>query len=147
MTQSTAGEVSDFSIIKKPRLEKSHDLLSCTIREQPHSYAHLELVSDTPQEDGNIGLDNLQVKSFCTAALRQFLGLTGAAIPIDILKVQGKKCWVRVPQPDLGAFAAAITAWKGTTENGPHHMLRLLQCSDYLGTIVGSNGQDELWNS
>ncbi|CAG9943201.1 unnamed protein product [Clonostachys rosea f. rosea IK726] len=143
MTQSTPSHSADTSISKKPRLEKSHDLLTCTVKNPQFSYALLELVTDN--EDAE--LDNLQVQSYCNTALRQFLGITGAAIPIDVLKVQGKECWVRVPQPELGAFAAGITAWRGTIEDGAQNILRLKQCSDYLGSMVGGYSQDTLWNS
>ncbi|KAI5461123.1 hypothetical protein BGZ63DRAFT_227675 [Mariannaea sp. PMI_226] len=132
------------SIFQQKDLQKSHDILTCTIKAPPFSYAHLELVSShgTPVE-----LDNLQVKSYCTAALGQFLGLTGTAIPLDILKVQGSHCWLRVPRPDLGSFAAAITAWRGASDNGVHCSLQIRQCSDWLGAMVGTDGQDQIWNS
>jgi ribonuclease P/MRP protein subunit POP8 len=125
----------------------SHEILTCTIKTPQFSYAHLELVTDSSAATGAVALDNLQVKAYCTAALRQFLGLMGAATPLDILKVEGVECWVRVPRGDLGNFAAAITAWKGTTEDGVHCLLRIKQCSDWLGAMVGSDGQERLWNS
>lgn len=128
----------------KAGLESSHELLTCTIKSPPFSYAHLELATDGPDA---IELDNLQVKSYCTAALRQFLGITGAAISMDILKAEGSECWVRVPRQDLGSFAAAITAWRGTNEGGTQCLLRIKQCSDWLGMMVGTDGQDRLWNS
>ncbi|KAL7797483.1 hypothetical protein V8C37DRAFT_369622 [Trichoderma ceciliae] len=131
-------------ISEKSRLPKSHNLLTCTIKTPPFSYAHLELLTDPP--DAGVELDNLQVKSYCTAALRQFLGLTGSAIFLDILKVEGSECWVRVPRDDLGSFAAALTAWKGTSDGGIRCLLRIKQCSDWLGMMVGSDGQDRLWN-
>ncbi|PHH86505.1 hypothetical protein CDD83_10128 [Cordyceps sp. RAO-2017] len=127
----------------KAHLESSHDILTCSVKAPLFSYAQLELVSDGP----GVELDNLQVKSYCSAALRQFLGLTGMAISLDILKVDGVECWVRVPRPDLGSFAAAITAWRGTSDGGTHCLLRLKQCSDWLGVMVGADGQDRLWNS
>ncbi|KZL69955.1 hypothetical protein CT0861_12693 [Colletotrichum tofieldiae] len=128
--------------------KKSHELLTCTIKTPPFSYAQLELVTDSLQAlDATAGLDNLQVRSYCNAALRQFLGVTGSAIPIDILKVDGNQCWLRVPRPDLSPFAAAITAWAGVSEQGSRRVLRVKQCSDYLGAIVGADGQDKLWSS
>ncbi|KAH6606359.1 hypothetical protein Trco_005512 [Trichoderma cornu-damae] len=136
---------AESSRIDKPRLRKSHELLTCTIKTPPFSYAHLELLTDPP--DAAVELDNLQVKSYCTAALRQFLGLTGSAIALDILKVEARQCWVRVPRHDLGSFAAALTAWKGTSDGGLQYLLRIKQCSDWLGMMVGSDGQDRLWNS
>ncbi|KAM0247010.1 hypothetical protein ACHAQJ_010010 [Trichoderma viride] len=136
---------AETSIIQKSRLEKSHELLTCTIKTPPFSYAHLELLTDP--SDAAVELDNLQVKSYCTAALSQFLGLAGTAISLDILKVEASGCWVRVPRDDLGSFAAALTAWKGTSDGGVQRLLRIKQCSDWLGMMAGSDGQDQLWNN
>ncbi|KAF9881326.1 hypothetical protein CkaCkLH20_01476 [Colletotrichum karsti] len=125
---------------------KSYELLTCTVKTPPFSYAQLELVSDAPRASDVTPLDNLQVRSYCNAALKQFLGATGAAIPIDILKVEAGDCWLRVPRQDLSPFAAAITAWAGVSEQGYRRMLRVKQCSDYLGAMVGADGQDKLWS-
>ncbi|QYT05868.1 hypothetical protein H0G86_012746 [Trichoderma simmonsii] len=144
MSQTTNSE-AERSILDKPRLHKSQELLTCIIKTPPFSYVHLELLTNPP--DAAVELDNLQVKSYCTAALRQFLGLTGTAIPLDVLKVEGSECWVRVPREDLGSFAAALTAWKGTSDGGIESLLRIKQCSDWLGAMVGSHGQDRLWNN
>ncbi|KAK1989443.1 hypothetical protein LZ30DRAFT_744454 [Colletotrichum cereale] len=128
--------------------QRSHELLTCTIKTPPFSYARLELVADSPQSHEAAGeLDNLQVRSYCNAALRQFLGATGSAIPIDILKVDGNQCWLRVPRPDFSPFAAAITAWAGVSEQGGRRVLQVKQCSDYLGAMAGADGQDKLWSS
>ncbi|KAF4837742.1 hypothetical protein CGCTS75_v000795 [Colletotrichum tropicale] len=127
--------------------QKSHELLTCTIKTPPFSYAQLELVSDASRVSDVTPLDNLQVRSYCNSALRQFLGATGSAIPIDILKVEDRECWLRVPRQDLSPFAAAITAWAGVSEQGYRRTLRLKQCSDYLGAMVGANSQDKLWTS
>lgn len=127
----------------RARPDAAHDMLTCTVASPPFSYAHLELVTDGP---GPVELDNLEVRSYCTAALRQFLGLTGEAIAIDILKTQGAECWLRVPRPDLASFAAAITAWKGVSEGGTWRILRIKQCSDWLGFMVGTDGHDSVWD-
>lgn len=132
------------SIFQRKDLSRSHDILTCTINAPAFSYAHLELVSDG---DLPVELDNLQAKSYCVVALRQFLGLTGMAVSLDVLKVEGSHCWLRVPRPDLGSFAAAITAWRGPGDGGVPCVLQIRQCSDWLGAMVGSDGQDELWNS
>ncbi|KMQ81611.1 hypothetical protein RF55_25771 [Lasius niger] len=126
----------------KAGLESAHDILTCTIKLPPFSYVQLELVTDGPDR---IELDNLQAKSYCTAALRQFLGLSGTAMSMDILKAEGRECWVRIPRQDLGSFAAAVTAWKGTNDGATQCLLRIKQCSDWLGVMVGADGQDRLW--
>ncbi|PHH62182.1 hypothetical protein CDD81_7376 [Ophiocordyceps australis] len=122
----------------------SHEILTCTIKQPLFSYAHLELLSEsgTPPP-----LDNLQVKAYCSAALRQFLGLSGAAVSIDILAIHGAECWIRVPYDCLGSFAAALTAWRGTLEDGSQCVLRVKRCSNWLGTMVGAEGQERLWHS
>lgn len=117
-----------------------------TVRKPPFAYAQLELCTDT-NDPKAIVLDDLQVKAYCTAALRQFLGVTGTAIPMDILKVTPSVAWLRVPREDLPSFAAALTAWKGMSENGTGYLLRLKQCSDWLGTMVGADGHEKLWES
>ncbi|KAJ0308249.1 hypothetical protein COL516b_003518 [Colletotrichum fioriniae] len=131
---SSAGEAPAST----PRAtgQKSHELLTCTIKAPTFSYTHLELISESPTTQEALELDNLQ-----------FLGATGSAIPIDILKVEGAQCWLRVPRQDLSPFAAAITAWAGVSDQGIRQVLRVKQCSDYLGAIVGTDGQDKLWSS
>ncbi|KAI0598089.1 hypothetical protein F4775DRAFT_592837 [Biscogniauxia sp. FL1348] len=117
MTEETAdvamtGTAPDPS----PKAKKAHELATCTIKVPPYAYAHLEVFSNEGPE--SIELDALQVRSYCTAALRQFLGATGMAVPLDILKVSGHSCWLRLPRDDLGGFSAAITAWQGTMQDG-----------------------------
>jgi len=135
----------ETSIFKDKSLPKAHDILTCTVKNPPFSYVHLQLNTSAPTQ--REALDDLQVKSYCTGALRQFLGLTGQGMSMDILKVQGGDAWVRIPRDDLGSFAAAITAYRGTVEDGVERVLRVKQCSDYLGAMVGSDGQDRIWNS
>ncbi|KAI5924350.1 hypothetical protein F4810DRAFT_138870 [Camillea tinctor] len=123
--------------------KKAHELLTRTLK-SPYSYAHLELHSDS----GPVaGLDALQVRSFCTAALRQFLGATGLSMPLDILQVSGHSCWVRLPREDLAGFAAAITAWQGAVQDGVRVSLRIRGCSDWLGALVGREGEQRMWSS
>ncbi|KAK6833660.1 hypothetical protein PG987_008354 [Apiospora arundinis] len=120
------AEPGDTSVLAtaKAKSQKSHELASCE----------------------SIELDALQVRSYCTAALQQFLGIAGTAISIDILKVDGADCWLRIPRDNLGAFSAAITAWRGTNENGVHVTFQIKGCSDWLGSLVGRVGQDTLWS-
>ena len=146
MTQNPS-QSSQKNIFQQKDLEKSHDILTCTIKEPPFSYAHLELVTDVPSSSSSAALDDLSLKSYCTTALRQFLGTTGVSISIDILKVENNHAWVRIPRLDLGSFAAAITAWRGTSDNGEQISLQLRQCSDWLGAMVGADGQNRLWNA
>ncbi|KAL1842492.1 hypothetical protein VTJ49DRAFT_5098 [Mycothermus thermophilus] len=131
-----------------------------TLRSPPFAYAHLQLVTPpTSTEAPNPAvseqpalLDNLQLRSYLTAALRQFLGDTGAAIPLDILLLRGASAWVRVPREDLAAFAAAVTAFEGLASgNDPSSdpaglmLLRVMACGDWLGALVGRDEEGVLW--
>ncbi|KAI1169216.1 hypothetical protein F5B18DRAFT_646073 [Nemania serpens] len=141
------ADTSIASAGSAPKVNKSYELARSVIRTPLHSYAHLELSGDNSSEMDTRAeeLGALQVKSYCTAALKQFLGATGMAIPLDILKVEGQSCWLRLPRDDLGAFAAAITAWQGTAQDGVHSIFRIRGCSDWLGALVGQQDEWRLW--
>ncbi|ATY66805.1 hypothetical protein A9K55_000939 [Cordyceps militaris] len=116
-----------------------------TIKAPEFAYAHLEQhIDDSGQP---VALDELLARSYCASALQQYIGDTGAGIPLDILKVEGRQCWVRMPRDDLRAFAAALTAYRGSVAegDGTPFLLRIKQCSDWLGTLLGSDALDNLW--
>lgn len=114
-----------------------------TIKAPQFAYAHLELHTDGSRA---VTLDELFVRSYCTAALRQYLGHTGAAIPLDILKVEGTHCWLRMPRDDVKPFAAALTASRGSVgDDDTPCLLRIKQCSDWLGSMVGNEELAKLW--
>ena len=124
---------------------KSRELQSSTIRAPRFAYAYLVMVTDSSSPSAK--LDALQVRSYCTAALKQFLGDTGVAISIDILKVEGSEAWVRVPQPDLNAFSAALTAFPGISKDEEAWILQVRACGDWLGSLLGRSQQQQLWGS
>ncbi|KAI0157721.1 hypothetical protein GGR57DRAFT_500671 [Xylariaceae sp. FL1272] len=126
-----------------PKASKSHTLSQITIKTPPYSYAHLTLYNSTSTPP--TPLDALQVRSYCSSALNQFLGATGMGINLDILKVDGASTWIRVPREDLAAFAAAITAWTGVSHDGVPSSFRVVGCSDWLGALVGQEDEDTLW--
>ncbi|KAK8136882.1 hypothetical protein PG984_004822 [Apiospora sp. TS-2023a] len=141
------AEPGDTSVLAtaKAKSQKSHELASCVIKEPLFSYAHLQVLNGNPLQEP-IEVDALQVRSYCMKALQQFLGIAGTAISIDILKVDGANCWLRIPRDSLGAFSAAITAWRGEYEDGIHTTFQIKGCSDWLGSLVGQVGQDTLWS-
>ncbi|KXX78424.1 hypothetical protein MMYC01_203488 [Madurella mycetomatis] len=145
------GDHSPPSPKRQPKpSKKSQILLQTTLRPPPFAYAHLSLAPTPPdQSHGVPPLDALQVRSYLTSALRQFLGHTGAGMSVDILLVRGGSAWVRVPQPDLGAFAAAVTAYPGTGSHGAETtmVLQLKACGDWLGALLGREEEAGLWTS
>jgi ribonuclease P/MRP protein subunit POP8 len=140
------------------KLTKTLTLTTTTLRTPPFAYAHLTLTPD-PQSPPttptpSLQVDALQVRAYLTTALRQFLGTTGAAIAIDILLIDGASVWVRVPREDLAAFAAGVTAFAGTPSSSSSQgggdgagrmLLQLGACGDWLGGLVGREGEGGLW--
>ncbi|KAL0467374.1 hypothetical protein QR685DRAFT_608761 [Neurospora intermedia] len=134
---------------------KFQTLTQTTIRSPVFSYAHLSLVSPFPSSSSSSSsssqntpsLDTLTARHYLTTALRQFLGDTGASLAIDMLLVKGTECWVRVPREDLAAFAAAVTAYPGHNVGGEEEqmLMRVVGCGDWLGALVGREGQGRVW--
>jgi ribonuclease P/MRP protein subunit POP8 len=122
---------------------KGHEITTKTIKTPPFSYVHVQLISDseTPKE-----LDSLTVRSYVTAALTQFLGITGSAISVDILKVEGMECWIRVPREDLSPVLAAIGGWVGGTEDEGKVGWRVKGSGNWLSVLVGDKGKEDIWD-
>mgnify|MGYP001160458568 CR=1 FL=1 len=140
---------STFDKTKFIKTSKTRVLTTATLSHPPFSYAHLavtQLPNDEKQQQPELELDALQVKSYLTSALRQFLGATGAAIPVDILLVKGQDAWVRVPREDLAAFAAAVTAFPGTSsDSGGTLLLQIKACGDWLGALIARASEGDIW--
>ncbi|KAK4203692.1 hypothetical protein QBC40DRAFT_274263 [Triangularia verruculosa] len=124
-----------------PKTKKSLPLTTLTLPPSTFSYAHLTLLSPS-----TVQLDPLQLKSYLTSALSQFLGQTGTAIPIDILSVSSSSAWVRLPRPDLAAFSAAIAAFPGISSGRERIVLKVEAAGDYLGALISrSKDGDDIW--
>ncbi|KAI9791937.1 MAG: hypothetical protein M1816_003206 [Peltula sp. TS41687] len=126
-----------------------------TIRHPQWSYLHLQLYPAPP-------LDILTVRTHLTSALSRFLGLTGTAIPIDILKVSDdnnnnnndnrnkkRECWIRVPTDDLPAVMAAVGGWIGREGEGQgaggEIGWRVLGKARWLGQLIAEEGERGVW--
>lgn len=95
---------------KKKQKNKPHHLLhQTTLRKPSWTYFHLQLFSPASNEP----LDVLTAKRYLNSALQRFLGLHGAAIPVDILKLDGKDVSVRVPREDATSVHEALSGWMG----------------------------------
>ncbi|KAF2443400.1 hypothetical protein P171DRAFT_521963 [Karstenula rhodostoma CBS 690.94] len=107
---------------KKRKTAPPSTLHTSTLRPQ-HTYFHLRLTTPTPtspssSSSGPAHLDPLTIRTLLTPPLQSYLGLTGAGIPIDILKSEGKDVWVRVRGEDARALQAGVGAWVGGVEGG-----------------------------
>ncbi|PLB34299.1 uncharacterized protein BDW47DRAFT_129202 [Aspergillus candidus] len=108
-----------------------------TSRNPPWTYLKLQLTHqpNTSNTTKSQPLDPLTARTHLTSALSQFLGLTGTAIPVDILKIttpgldtaddsssgstsQEKIVWVRVPRADATAVVDALSSWIGGGSGG-----------------------------
>ncbi|OBT65991.1 hypothetical protein VE03_03211 [Pseudogymnoascus sp. 23342-1-I1] len=122
--------------------KKGHDITTKTIKNPSFSYAYLEYITDGfPTTESDI----LTIRSHLTSGLNQFLGITGAAISIDILKVDEKGCWIRVPREDLRAVLAAMGQWVGTGEGNAKVAWKLKASGNWLGSLVASQGIQDTW--
>ena len=105
------------------------------------SYAHLELTSDSGHE---VDLDPLTVRSHITSALTQFLGLSGSAIPVDILKLERSRCWIRTQRDDLSPFIAAVGGWIGRTDTGGKIGWKVRGTGNWLNVLMMES--EKTWN-
>lgn len=98
-------------------------------------------------------LDALSARTYLSSALSQFLGLTGTAIPIDILKIEPGSSsaaglskydcvWVRIPREDAAAVVAALSSWIGGGASGANVAWRVCAKGNYLGALVHGSGKD-----
>lgn len=138
------NEASDAVNTKRklPKATKSHEITSRTIKAPAFSYACLELISNPSSK---VPLDDLTVRSYLTSAFTQFLGLTGSAVSVDILKVESKECWIRVPREDLSSVIAAVGGWIGRGEDGVEVGWRIRASGNWLGSLVGGRSAEKVW--
>lgn len=108
-----------------------------------------------PSLPNSDALDLITAKTYLTSALSQFLGLSGTAIPIDILKLQFEETpvagnsaklkvrntlWVRVPHDDAAAVVAAVSSWIGGNNGSAAWKIR--GRSSYLAALTGGTGAE-----
>lgn len=125
----------------KSNASAADPVMSFTLRKAPYSYFRISLrsLSATPQPPDE--LDEVSTRTYLTLALQQYLGLTGTAISIDILKVEGRDAWIRVPSEDEIAVAASLSQWTGTKDIA----WRIEQRGAWLGGLAGNKDVRKLW--
>jgi len=106
-----------------------------TLRHPQWSYFHLSMFT---LNSGQPSMDAISARQSLNSALTRFLGLTGSSISLDIIKLEGRELWVRVPRDDGKAFHEAISAWIG----GGQARFIVKGRSDWLVKLVaGAGGQ------
>lgn len=108
-----------------------------TIRNPPYTYLHLSLLASTLPFQSPADVDILTARAYLTSALSQFLGLTGTAVPIDFLKIEGRDTWIRVPREDSAAVVGALSHWVG---KDVAVSWRVKAKGEWLGAVVSGDG-------
>lgn len=107
------------------------------------TYLHLSLLTDNTSIQSRIGrpppIDILTARTLLTSSLEQYLGVTGTAIPIDFLKIEGSDIWVRLPSEDKTMVVGALSQWIGK-DGGVSW--RVLRQADWLDCLVAGDGRD-----
>ncbi|ANB12965.1 hypothetical protein AWJ20_1243 [Sugiyamaella lignohabitans] len=71
-------------------------------------------------------------------SLNTFLGISGTAIPVDLLHILDKQAWVRVPAGDLdsvwNALSGAVVPGSDQLGEGA---ISVVRASRYLSALVG----------
>lgn len=131
--------------------DRGYETSTVYIKTPPFSYVHLSLITPSPSQEANT-LDEITVRSYLTSALTQFLGISGSAISVDILKVEGTdekkvdvggEVWVRVPREDLAPFLAAVGGWVG---EGGKVGWSIKGSGNWLSSLVGNRDVARIWN-
>ena len=124
----------------KSKSSSTDGTATITLRNPPYSYFHLRL--QALENQNQQAFDELTLRSYLTTALQQYLGVTGTAIPIDILKLEDLNAWIRVPRDDEVAVTAAVSQWVGTKGVS----LKIEARGTWLGGIVARGRRNRnLW--
>jgi hypothetical protein len=94
---------------RKPKHKQDRAILHThNIRHSQWTYFHLVLFSLSSNMHPH---DILTAKQRLNTALARFLGVLGSTVQADILHLDGKDLWVRVPKDSGNAFQEAISSW------------------------------------
>lgn len=66
----------------------------------------------------------------------------GAAIPFDIMKLEGQEVWIRVPSGDRSALIAAVGGWVSKGGEG----WRVKGWSSWNANAMGRDSGQDLFN-
>lgn len=149
MDVTTEASTAPPPTTSQPSKKRSHSnskpqqtpVKTLTLRNPTWSYIRLQQFQ-SPQNSST--LDALTAHIQITAALHQILGVHGAAVPVDVLKLEGSEVWIRVPAEDRSALVAAVGGWVGRAGEG----WRVMGWSSWsAGAEGGKDGGRELFGN
>jgi ribonuclease P/MRP protein subunit POP8 len=114
-----------------------------TLKHPQWTYLHLQYMTTASSKSWDSpAIDMLTLRQDLTRALNQFLGLTGTAIPVDILQVDGADAWIRVPRLDGSAVHEALSGWSGGRASSGAYRWLVKGKGDWLFRLTAGDGQD-----
>ncbi|KAI5788363.1 hypothetical protein EDC01DRAFT_162417 [Geopyxis carbonaria] len=146
----TSPASSPIQMTSTETSSKPRPIERVTIRNHDWSYAHLQMIYDppyTPAESSGAEWppDILTWRTSLTSALKQFLGVTGTAIHIDILHLDKDEAWLRIPRVHMEKFGTAVSGYVGTSE-GRTVGFRTVSIGEFLHGILGRQAEKSVWD-
>lgn len=115
---------------------------STVIKQLPFVYFYISLITnDTLLEKSSLAepaIDMITARTNLDSALQQYLGLTGTAIPIDLLKIEGRDVWIRLPKEDGSAVQGCLSQWTGRDGSVAW---RIKAKANVLGQLAAGDGR------
>jgi ribonuclease P/MRP protein subunit POP8 len=125
----------------KPRPNASQTHHTATLRSPSWTYFHISLFTLQPlPPPSQTPLDALTARRHITSAFQRTFGLTGEAMPVDILKLDGDEVWIRVPIEDAVAVHESLSSWVGTEMGGQRWVVK--GRDEWLVRLVAGDGAD-----
>ncbi|KAJ2233332.1 hypothetical protein GGF40_002128 [Coemansia sp. RSA 1286] len=118
------------------RAEESFATFKATIAKQPFYYFAVELVVNGTSDQT---IDAYQFHSYFTAVLKEWLGIIGSGMSVDILDYQYPVAIIRVPFDKYKGVWQAMTVNTITLLNGSVARFKVVRGSAfYMGVVTSS---------
>jgi ribonuclease P/MRP protein subunit POP8 len=135
------AKVAPETLVKTKARKPNPVVYETTIKRPIWAYIHLQHL--TPASEEKTSLDAVTAHLHLTASLRTFLGLHGAAIPIDLLDIQDQQVWIRVPADDRQTIIAAVGGWSDSRGHG----WRVRGSSAWSASAAGKDAGQDLFDN
>ncbi|TGZ81378.1 hypothetical protein EX30DRAFT_371391 [Ascodesmis nigricans] len=116
-----------------------------TIRNSEWGYAILQMIFEPPYTDSSLSHpDILTWRTALSTALKQYLGLFGSAMHIDILHLHDDEATIRFPRTELTKFSAAVSGFMGAVD-GKAFGFKTVAMGEFLMGLLGRREEVDLW--
>ncbi|KAL7274509.1 hypothetical protein RUND412_002591 [Rhizina undulata] len=143
---SPMDSVAQVPESEPPKQAITTSIQQTVLKNPDWSYAHLKMIYDQHSRTApSYHPDIITWRTTLTAALTQFLGITGSAIQVDILHLERDEAWLRVPLRDLINFTTATSGFVGASEDGCVGF-QTLGAGKFLMGLVGRATEEDIWS-